>query len=114
MIEEEIAAGRRAFPMAQQLLAGATSRRIPGFVEVCWHGSERSPESGAFGLVSIDGGLDDLVGDIVKVTGPTGAFVFVYVLGQRDVTCPLSVSRRAFLGLGLLAQQPLSCIVEAV
>lgn len=114
MILAEIAAGRRAFPMAQQLLAGAPSRRVPGFVDVCWHGSARHPETGAFALVSLDGGLTDLIGDVLKVTSPSGRSVFVCVLGMRDVTCPLSLTRRAFLGLALLARSPLGCVVEVV
>ena len=114
MIEPEIAAGRRAFPMAQQLLGGAVAGRLPGFVNVCWHGSARHIETGSFALVSLDGELGGLIGDVVKVTGPSGKSVYAYVLGSRDVPCPLSLTRRTFRGMHNLADQPASCTVEVV
>lgn len=114
MIEDGIAQGRRAFPKAQELLGGAVSRRLPGFVEVGWHGTARSLESGSFALVGLGSELSELVGDIVKVTGPSGFSVFAYVLGVRDVATELSLTRRTFLGMELLSKAPVGCVVEVV
>lgn len=114
MIEPEIADGRRAFATAQTLLGGAVRSRVGSFVDVCWHGSARHPETGSFALVSLDSGLDDLIGEVLKVTGPSGRSVYAYVLGSRDVPHPLSLTRRTFLGMELLSKQPVTCTVEVV
>ena len=64
--------------------------------------------------MSLDTGQDDLIGEVVKVTGESGRAVYAYVLGSRDVPCPLSLTRRTFLGMDLLSKQPVSCTVEVV
>jgi hypothetical protein len=114
VIEPELAVGRRAFPKAQELFAGTVVERIPGFVSVGWYGSSRHPETGAFALVAIDGPMADRVGDILKIAAPSGANVFVWVVGARDVSTPLAVTRRAFMGLANLARSPVDCIVGVV
>lgn len=112
--EPELMWAQRAFPMAQQILGGlgAPVRRLPGLVDVGWHGTEREPTRGATAVVGL-GGDQELVGEVLKV-GRGRRVVFVYVLGVRAVPTPYSISRRAFLGLGLLAMESLSCVVEVV
>jgi hypothetical protein len=112
--EDEINFGRRDFAAAQALLAATTSTRLPGFVDVGWYGSAVHPESGSFALVGVGQGLEELLGDVVKVTAPNGVAVFAYVVSVRDIATPLALSRRAFLGMDLLARSPASCIVEVV
>src|SRR4051812_14325254 len=101
VIEPEILIGRRAFPVAQQLLAGVPLRRL-GRIDVGWNGTETHPEQGAFAVVRDGAGLGELVGEVLKVTAGSRV-VFVYVIGARGVPTQVAVSRRAFLALGLLS-----------
>lgn len=110
--EPEILIGRRAFPMTQQLFAGV-GRRLPEQVDIGWYGTETHPEAGAFALVRDGWGLDELIGEILRVTVGTRA-VFVYVVGARGVPTDIALSRRAFLALGRLSHESLTMTVEVV
>jgi hypothetical protein len=112
--EAELMWAQRAFPKAQQLLAatGAPTRRLPGLVDIGWHGTEVEPIAGAVGVIGL-GGDQDLLGEVVRVSNGTRS-IYVYLLGVRAVPTPYSVSRRAFLGLGLLAIERLACVVEVI
>lgn len=111
--EPEILTGRRAFPKAQQLLAGVPLRRLPERVNVGWYGTETHPEAGSFAVVRDGAGLDDLIGEVLRVA--VGArSVFVYVVGARGVPTDLALARRPFLALGLLSQESLPAVVEVV
>lgn len=108
---------RRAFPEAQELLRGATFERVAEGAAVGWHGSEVSPETGCVALVREDGPYTALVGEIVKLTHPlaTGTrSVYVYVFATAAVLDDISISRRAFLALGILANANLDCVVETI
>lgn len=114
LTEPELMASRRAWPKAQELLAGVPERRLPGLLPVGWHGTETEPEPVA--VVRRGGDHEDLIGEILKVTRADVAqrSVFVYVFGARGIPpeCELSLPRRAFFDLGLLALESLDCIVE--
>jgi hypothetical protein len=111
--EVEVLAGRRAFPMTQQLLAGAIRSRMPAPIETDWHDTGLHPETGAFALVREDGGLDDLIGEIVKVTYGRRS-VFVYVLASAQTVSSLSLARRAYFALLPLSKTPRKMLVEIV
>lgn len=111
--EPEILIGRRAFPMAQTLLAGVAVRRLAGRVDVGWYGTETHPEVGAFAVVRDGFGFDDLIGEVLRVTAARRS-VFVYVVGARGVPTDIALSRRAFFGLGRLSHESLPAIVEVV
>lgn len=111
MIEPEVAIGRRAFPAAQALLAGALLTSIPDVSTVGWHETFVDGESGAFAVVRF--GLEELRGEIVKVTAGDRS-CFVYVVGARDVPVDLSLARRAFLSLAPLWTEQLAGKAEAV
>jgi hypothetical protein len=112
--EPEMLNGRRAFPKAQQLLAGVPLRRLPGTVAVGWHDGATHAEQGAFAVVGTGAGLDDLIGEVVRVSAGARE-VFVYVVAARPVPVALSLWRRAFFpSLGLLAVESKQCIVEVV
>lgn len=112
IVEEEVALARRAFPKAQELLAGVPEGQ-PRYIDVGWYDSEAHPETGAFALAREGGPHTDLVGQILRVENE-GRVVFVYVVGGGDVPHDLSLYRRAFFGLGLLTHESLGCHVEAV
>lgn len=110
--EPEFLVAQRAFPMAQELLAGVALRTL-GRVEVGWHDTRVHPSVGAFAVVADNGNLTDLIGEILRVSRGTRE-VFVYCVGARAVPVRLSLARRAFFGLGLLAHETLPCVVEVV
>lgn len=110
--EVEILAGRRAFATAQALFAGgpvAPSQRLG----VGWHGTSVNPETGSFAVVQRNAGLDDLIGEIVRITS-NGRVVFAYVLDDADVPVQVSVTRRLFLVLNRLTIDALPADVVAV
>lgn len=111
--EQEIQDATRAYPEAQRLLGGVPLRRLPARVDVGWHGTSTEPIAGATCVISDDSGLDDLIGEVLKISSGQRS-TFVYCLGSRSVPQPLSLSRRAFLSLGLLALESLPCLVEVV
>lgn len=112
-IERDILNATRAYPMAQQLLGGVPLRRLPSRLSIGWHGTETEALAGATAVVADGAGLDELFGEVLKVTVGTRS-TFVYVLGARAVPAPLSLSRRAFLALGLLSHESLLAVVEVV
>ena len=81
-----------------------------------WHDTQTHPETGAFALVRTGAGLDDLVGEILRVTSaaPSARSVYVYCLGSAGVPTDLSLTRRGFAALGLLSLESLACLVEVV
>jgi hypothetical protein len=111
--ELEIMWGRRAFPRAQELLRGSPKGLVAGATPVGWYAENVHPEVGAFALVSYSAGLDDLVGDVLRVSVP-GAEVFVYVLGVRGLPQPVCLARRAFMALTSLHVGELDAAVEVV
>lgn len=111
--DRDLLAARRAFPVAQQLLAGEPLRELPGTIDVGWHDTETHSETGAFAIVSTGAGLDVLLGEILCVrVGEREAFV--YVVAARASPTAISLSRRAFLHLGLLALESVSADVAVV
>jgi len=111
LIEPEILTGQRAFADAQRAFAGAALRRLPASVEVGWHDTEVDPLMGSFAVVRAAAGLDDLIGEVLHLTAGTRE-VYVYVVGSRDVPRDISLARRAFFALGLLAREAIDCAVE--
>lgn len=111
IVEQELLDGRRAFPEAQRLFAGVALRRLPERVDVGWHGTDIDVETGAFAVVRDGAGLDDLIGEILIVSVGTRS-VLVFVMGARAVPQDISLSRRGFLALGLLAKESIRCVVE--
>lgn len=110
--ELALLAGRRAFPVAQQLLSGSP-KAAPQLMKVGWHGSSLDPETGAFARVQRDAGFDDLIGQIVRVYAGN-RYVFAYVLGDAVLLSDLSLARRAFAGLARLSLDTLSAEVVSV
>lgn len=109
--EPELMMSRRAFPKAQELLAGAPLRRLPGLVDVGWHGTDVHPETGACAVLGL-GGDQALIGEILKLTYGDRV-CFVYVLAVRSVPTPISITRRSmFPTLALLTHESIPCLVE--
>jgi hypothetical protein len=113
-LEVEIMAGRRVFATAQALLsggpiAGLASQRL----SVGWHNSSVNSESGSFAVVAQNGGLDDLVGEIVSIKY-SNAIIYAYVLTTADVPVQLSVTRRLFLAMNRLTLESITADVRPV
>lgn len=111
-LDHDLMIARRAFPVAQELLAGPVLRTESESAAVGWHDTGVSPETGSIALVPEDGDLVDLVGHLVRVdrhlAGSTRT-VYAYVYGTAAIADDLSLSRRCFLGLGILANETLEC-----
>lgn len=112
-IDEEVLLGRRAFAVSQAAWNRAPVRRVPRFVTVGWYDTVVDAEGGPFALVDRDAGLDDLVGEIIKVSREHLS-VFVYVIGSADLEFDFGLARRAFLEISVLANERLPCVLEVV
>lgn len=111
VIEPEILIGRRAFDMAQSLLAAEPETRLPQRVPVGWYDTTTDPEVGSFAVVQRGGDYEDLVGETLKITVREKS-VFVYVIGARGVPHQIHLARRAFFALDRLSLDSLNAVVE--
>lgn len=109
---------RRAFPVAQELLSGPVLRLAAEEAQIGWHGSDTHPETGSVALVSESGDFVDLVGHLIRVERQLAGgqrSVYAYVLATAAVADDdFSLTRRTFLGLGVLANEVLTCSVEVL
>lgn len=105
--------GRRAYPTAQVLLSGVPLYKIPRFVDVGWYDTRIHPETGAFAVIREDGPLEELAGEVLRVTCGRRS-TFVYCAGSADVPTDLALYRRAYLDLMLLSREAVPCIVEVI
>lgn len=112
--EPEILEGRRAFLTAQATFDRVPDRMLPTTYDVAWYGTAVNPQRGSFAIVQVDGPLDDLVGDHLRVWSGARS-VNVYVLGRgEDLDTPLAITRRSFMALGLLSEDAIRCRVEVL
>jgi hypothetical protein len=116
MEEEQVAV--LPWPDGQRMLQypGRDGLAIPA---TCgWHGTAFDPQRGAFGIVSVDGPLADMVGERLVVTRrdvSPARTVYVYVHSDSEtLTEELSLSRRAFMGLGDPALDHVQVTVDTV
>jgi hypothetical protein len=116
MEEEQVAV--LPWPDGQRMLQypGRDGLAIPA---TCgWHGTAFDPQRGAFGIVSVDGPLADMVGERLVVTRrdvSPARTVYVYVHSDSEtLTEELSLSRRAFMGLGDPALDRVQVTVDTV
>lgn len=110
--EPEVLIGRRAFAEAQALFDGERIA-VVGRVAVGWHDTAVQPETGSFAVVRVGGPHTGLLGEVIRVTRGDRS-VLAYVLGSAGVPTDISLARRAFFALGLLASESLDCSVEVV
>ncbi|MCA1571259.1 MAG: hypothetical protein LC798_13250 [Chloroflexi bacterium] len=111
-VEPEVLWARRAFPMAQELLVGVAHRMVSSSLETGWHDTRAHPERGAFAVVQRGSEYEELLGEVLIVTYGERTPVYVYCANTADVPRPLSLYRRAYLGLTRLSREPIDCIVE--
>lgn len=116
-LDIDLMRSRRAFPVAQALLEGPVLRQEAEGAVIGWHGSATHPETGSVALVREDGEFSELVGNIVRIdrrlSGATRS-VYAYVVSTAPIEDDLSLSRRAFLGLGVLANETLDCSIQVL
>lgn len=102
----------RAFPKAQELLAGVPLRSL-GVMTVGWHDTLTHPKTGSFAVVADGAGLNDLIGEVLRLSRGERE-VFALVFATRAVPTSLSLARRAFIGLALPALESIEVLVEVV
>lgn len=113
IVEPEITAGRRAFPMAESLLEDVPLSVAAVNMATGWHDTAISDEQGAFAVVRDGADLDDLIGEVLQITYKTRT-IYVYCLGSAGVVADLSLARRAFLSLALLTEEAIGARVAVV
>lgn len=115
--DADLQLSRRALAVSQAAWEGPAASTAAASASVVWHGSDAHKETGAIGLVPVEGELGELVGNIVRVTRIEGfrrRSVCVYVFDAVDMTGDLSLARRPFLQLGLLANESIECQIEVI
>lgn len=110
--ELEILAARRAFSVAQAMLSGAPIGAVRS-IDLGWYDTSVNRETGSFGLIDTDSGLDDLIGEIVSVT-LNNRVVFVYVLQAASLPTPFGITRRSFAAICRLSAESVGVKVAAV
>lgn len=113
----ELMIARRAFPVTQDLLSGPILREATDSAQVGWFDTEVCAEMGAIAVVSGEGDLAELVGEIIVVKRHLPREIrgaFVYVLARAAVLEDICLSRRAFLALGPLSSEALDCSVGVI
>jgi hypothetical protein len=107
---------RRALSVSQAAWEGEARAVEAVSAKVGWHGSQTHKETGAIALVPLEGPLSSLVGEIVRVTrlggSPAPRSVLLYVYTRIDTDFDLTITRRAFQELGLLANESIEARVE--
>jgi hypothetical protein len=104
---------RRAFPVAQQLLAGVPILTPPLDVSVGWYDTALDPERGSFAVVAEGGEHEDLIGEVIAVTY-RGRSVNAYVLGARGISTEFALQRRAFLAIAVPSTESVQAQAEVL
>lgn len=113
--EPGVMLGRRAFPEAQALMDVAAASVAAASTDVGWYGTDVDPEAGSFAVVSPDGALADLVGNVIRVTLTTGtASVCAYVIATAVIEQDIALYRRAFLSVAALSNATIEARVEVL
>ena len=116
--DSDLMVSRRAFTVSQAAWGQVSREGNPVSAQVGWHDGELERENGMMAVVDREGILGDIIGDIVHVArrmdNGLDREVFVYVYADSNLAVDLSLSRRAFLSLGLLSAESLICEVEIV
>lgn len=115
--DADLQLSRRALAVSQAAWDGPAIETAAAAATIVWHGSDAHKETGAIALVPLEGELTELVGNIVRVTRIEGfrrRSVCVFVYDAVDMEGDLSLARRPFMELGLLANESLECLVEIV
>lgn len=108
--DEELAA--YGWNTAQKMLAGPVTGAPLAAATAEWHHTTLDPHEGAFALVRSGGPLEELVGDVIRVSHG-GRSLYAYVVDATDdLDADLSLARRAFLALDDLSLDEVSVTVE--
>lgn len=113
VIEPEVQHARRAFPMAQTLLAGVPTGDLPTAVDIGWYDTSTHPEIGSFAVVGRESPHEDWIGEIILVSA-NGRACFVYVIASADVPTPLALARRAFAEIATLSTESIAALVQVI
>lgn len=116
-LDLDLMMSRRAYPVAQEAFSGPVLRVAAEEAAIGWHGAELHPETGSVALVREDGPFVELVGEIVRIERRLASetrVVFAYVYATAAILDDLSLARRTFMGLGILANENLVCSIGVV
>lgn len=103
------------FHDAQRKLSEGQAERSVLAGDCGWHGASFDARRGAYGLAHPAGVFAALVGERVKVTAQEGGqSVYVLVVDHADVPDDLSLTRRAFMGVGMLTDDNAAVTVQII
>ena len=120
--EDDFYFGRLPYSEAQAEIGKETPAPNQKYLSsVGWHHTKADPEWGAFAIVNQDSELADLLGERIKVTVRAGEgghridrSVVAYVHNRGELFDDLSLTRRLFMELGLLASDNVTATVEVL
>jgi len=118
--ETELYFARLPFPEAQAVFAlGGPERGSTRFVPVGWHDTFLDPEEGSVALVREGSGLEELLGERIRVSSqgtanPREVFAYVHDLAPTDLAWDISLSRKLFGHLTLLPTEVLNATVDVI
>jgi hypothetical protein len=79
-----------------------------------WHHTTLDEHEGAFAVAREGGPLEEMVGDVLRVSyGDRSAYVYV-VDASDDLDADLSLARRAFIQLANLSEDEVAASVEVL
>lgn len=109
---------RLGWETAQELLSSGPLVSPTFETAATWHGTAVDPNRGSFAVVRFGGPLKDLVGERLKVTtrvssNPRSCLVYVFA-AVSTLDADLSLARRAFAALDLLAKDTVDVHVEVL
>lgn len=105
-----LVSARRAFPRAQLLLASEVRERLSVAASVGWYPSAVA-EPGSFAVARRDGPYAPYVGEVLLLLVGDRS-VFVLLRGLVDLDADLSVARRVFFDLDLLARPTVTATIS--
>lgn len=113
LLEPEICDGQRSWPKTQELFIGAPINTLATPPLECgWYSTAQSPYRGAFAMVQEGAGLDDYVGEFLRITNKHRS-ISVYCVGTSAlIDTPIAITRRAFLALARLGLGELTVYTE--
>lgn len=113
--EPEILDGSRAWLETQDAFRGHVDpSRKRHSVRCTWYDTTVSEYEGAFCVVQQDSDLEELIGELVRVS-QAGKEIFLYCVGATpDIPFPFAITRRAMLGFAPLSHDSIEVMAQAL
>jgi hypothetical protein len=112
--EPEILTATRSWDHSQAEFLGIPDPNRPAYGKLCaWYDTSVSEFEGACAMIQSGSALEDLVGDIVRVTYRDKE-IFVYVIGGTELPTEIALTRMAWGRLENLSKDEIFVTVRPV